>query len=486
MNKLNFNPWSKDFYENNLTLKDGEAFTDRFSFGAKTSSGATVNDQTALMQSAVYACNRVLSETVASLPLKVYERDGKSRKEVNHPLNRLLGISPNGEQTGMELREFMMLCLGLRGNAYAQKLYSGRGQIGEINPLNAAYMKVDRDKSGKLIFDYQETGNARVFTVDEIWRVAGLGSNGVTGLSPIALARESIGTSIAVEGHGASTFKNGVNPSIILHTDGTLSDAAFKRLKEQVDGGHAGYGNASKPFIAEDGLKPFTVSMTNADSQFIESRKFQAEDIARWYRVPPHMIGLLDKATFSNIEQQSIDFVQNTIRPWLVRIESTMMRDLLTPQEQQRLFLSHTVDALLRGDTKTRYEAYGSGIDKGWISRNEVRLLENREPVDGLDEYVLPVNIETISEREQRFESNLSAMLSDQEINALRQERNKGGDDFDDRIVNFYTRFKSKLTDCGVDEDAAQEYVLNRCTQIENGQIDNIERRAQTQIAGIL
>lgn len=479
-----YNPWSKDYFA--LTLQDGDKFSDTFNLSAKTQAGATVNDATALRQSAVYSCVRVLSETVASLPLRVYERDGKSRKEVDHPLNRLLGISPNGEQTAFELREFQMTCLGLRGNAYAQKRYSNRGQIGEINPLNAAYMNVDRDSNDKLVFDYQETGNSQTFTADEIWRIAALGSNGVTGLSPVSLARESIGSSIAMEGHTSSTFKNGINPSVVLSMEGKLDDKAFERLKEQLDKGSAGYGNAGKPFLAEGGLKPYTISMTNADAQFIESKKFQAEDIARWYRVPPHMIGLLDRATFSNIEQQSIDFVVNTIRPWLVRIEATMMRDLLTPQEQNRLFISHTVDALLRGDTKTRYEAYGSAIDKGWRSRNEVRLLENLEPIDGLDELVLPVNIETISEREKRFEGAMSAMLSDSEINALRQERNKGGDDFGTRIVDFYVRFKNKLVDSGVNDGAAEDYCINRIKQIENKQFDQIERRAQTQIASIL
>ena len=206
-------------------------------------------------------------------------------------------------------------------------------------------MNVDRDSAGRLVFDYQETNNNKVYSGDEIWRIAALGSNGVTGLSPIQQARESIGTAMAVEGHGASVFKNGVNPSIVLSSDGVLSDVAFDRLREQLETNSAGFGNAGKPFLAEGGMKPYTVSMTNQDAQFIESRKFQAEDIARWYRVPPHMIGLLDRATFSNIEQQSIDFVVNTIRPWLVRIEATMMRDLLSPQEQGRYFLSHTVEA---------------------------------------------------------------------------------------------------------------------------------------------
>lgn len=481
---MKFWPFKKS--PSNLTLQDGDEFSEKFGFNSVTNSGASVTQQTALSQSAVYACVRVLSETVASLPLKVYRRSGETREAVDHPLNRLLGVSPNDEQTSFELREFQMTCLGLRGNAYSQKLYTRGGLIGEINPLDASKIKVDRDNSGNLIFDYQETGSSRVFKKSDIWRVAGLGSNGVTGLSPIALARESIGTSIAVEGHGASSFKNNITPSVILHKEGVLSDPAFERLKEQLDSGHSGYGNSGKPFIAEDGLKPEVISMTNSDAQFIESRKFQAEDIARWYRVPPHMIGLLDRATFSNIEQQSIDFVQNTIRPWLVRLESSMMRDLLTRSEQDSLFLSHTVDALLRGDTKTRYEAYGSAIDKGWRTRNEIRLLENLKPEDGLNEFVLPVNVETISEREQRFESRIAETLADQENNAIRQELNKGEIGFDDRIVDFYARFTDKLISFGVCSNKAADYSVMRVEQIENKQFKKIERSAQLQIASIL
>ena len=479
---MNWKFWKRENVKNlSLTSSDGWS-----SMMTSTQSGASVTESTALAQSAVYRCISILSETIASLPLRVYRQSGDTREAIDHPLNRLLGATPNGEQTSFELREFQMTCLGLRGNAYSQKLYSNGGVIGEINPLNAAYMKVDRNKAGKLVFDYQETGSTRQFSVDEIWRIAALGNNGVTGLSPISLARESIGTAIAIEGHGASLFKNGVTPSVWLESDGTLDYVAFERLKEQIDKNLAGFNNAGKPAFLEGGLKAKTLGMTNADAQFIESRKFQIEDICRWYGVPPHMLALLDRATFSNIEQQSIDFVQNTIRKWLVRLESTMKRDLLTRNEQNNLFLSHSVEGLLRGDIKARYEAYGKGIDKGFISRNEVRKLENLAPVDGLEEFVLPVNIETISEREQRFSENVSNMLATQEVNAIRQEKNKGGDDFGDRMVNFYERFTAKLIDMGASKEDAEAYSLERLEQIENNQIDKIEISAQTKIMRIL
>lgn len=472
------------FKPKNLTLADYQGWPETFGLRA-TGSGAVVTPESAMKQSAVYACVRVLSETVASLPIQVYETRGDTRQAVDHPLNNLLGGVCNGEQTGFVLREFMMSCLNLRGNAYAQKVYTNGGRLAAINPLNARYMNVDRDGSGRLMFDYQETGNARVFTVDEIWRVAGLSGDGVLGLSPITLARETIGLAVATEGHGASTLKNGVNPSITLEMDGRLSDEAFKRLQEQIDQNKAGFGNAGKPFIAEEGMKAKAIGMTNVDAQFLESRKFQAEEIARWYRVPPHMVGILDKATFSNIEQQSIDFVQNTIRPWLVRIEASAQRDLFSNSERGRYHLSHSVEGLLRGDTAARYQAYGSAIDKGWMNRNEVRRLERLQPVDGLSEHVLPVNVETITEREERFARNVSNMLADQEINALRAEIKKG-EGYEGRMADFYARFAGKLEDNGVSKEDAEGYAFNRIEQIKNKQTDKIERTALHDLAGII
>ena len=481
---MNWKFWKTE--AQNLTLKDSD-LSESLNIGGKAQSGAFVNDASALAQSAVYACNRVLAETVASLPLKVYRTTDKGREEVEHPLNSLLTASCNGEQTGFELREFQMMCLGLRGNAFAQKVYNNRGQIAQINPLNANYMDVYRNKGGQLAYRYTEPKNENEFTSSDIWRISGFGSNGVLGLSPITLFRESIGASIALEGHSSSAFKNGITPSVVLSHPGSLTDESHKRLKDQLDSGHAGFANAGKPFLTEGGMSVNVVGMTHQDAQFIESRKFQAEDIARIYRIPPHMIGILDKATFSNIEQQSIDFVVNTIRPWLVRIEATMSRDLLTQSERdQGLYLSHTVEGLLRGDTTARNAAYAVGVDKGWITRNEVRRKENMNPIDGLDDPVLPVNIETLKEREKRFSDALVNMLAEQEINALRGERNKGGDDLGERVTDFYARFANKIINLGVPKDAAHKYTIDHISLFDQGKYDQIERSTQKELAEIL
>lgn len=359
-----------------------------------TAAGVSVTPDNAMTTSAVYACVRVLAESVASLPLKVYRKTPDGREEYpNHPLNRLLGNSPNGEQTAYEMREFQMANLGLRGNAYAQKMFSGSGRVGEIQPLNARFMEVTRDESGALVFDYTEPGNTRTLTVDQVWRIAGLGSDGVTGSSPIQTARESIGLSLATEGYASGLFGNGATPSGVLEYEHQIADDQIASLRKQFADNHIGPNNSRKPMILESGMKYQAIGLTATDAQFLESRRFQIHEICRIYRVPPHMVAELGKATYANIEHESIGFVVNTLRPWLVRIEGCIWRDLLLKSEQKNLFVSHSVDALLRGDTKTRYEAYGKAITDGWMTRAEVRQFEDLPPIPGLDVPLMPLNM---------------------------------------------------------------------------------------------
>lgn len=429
----------------NTTLKEPEWW--RQMTGPPTSSGVAVTPDTAMTLSAVYACVRILSETVASLPLKVYETtpDG-GRTLAKHPLNSILGITPNNEQTAFELREFVMSNLALRGNGYSHKIIDGNGRVSQIIPLNSRYMNVDRTASDSLIFDYQEPGNSRVYTQGEIWRVAALSGNGVTGLSPISLAREGLGVSLATEAHAAKLFTNGAQVPGTLEFDHKLDADQIANLRKQFADNYSGTANAWKPLILESGMHYKSIGMNADDAQFLESRKFQITEIARWYRVPPHMLAELDKATFSNIEHQSIEFVVHTIRPWLVRLEQTMSRDLLSARERQRYFLSHSVEGLLRGDTKSRYEAYGSAIQDGWLNRNEVRKLENRNPEEGLDEFILPLNMGTATEREQQLSDGITNMLAEREIKALKLEAaKKGSDDFLAWLPGFYSRHQKAM-----------------------------------------
>lgn len=424
--------WFKKIFSN-ATMKEAEWWK-QVGFIQQTGSGQSVTVDNSLKVSAVYGCVRILSEGIASLPLKMFEKTDEGKKIAKHPLNDVFMLA-NGIQTGFEMREFVASSLALRGNAYSQKLTSNRGQIGEIIPLYPQHMNVDKDSKGRLVFDYQETGSAKVFKQGEIWRIAGLGSNGVTGLSPIGLARESIGLAKALEEHGATLFKNGAQVGSDFEMPTVLSDDAYDRLKKQI-AEHQGSGNAHKPMILEAGLTRKQIGMTSEDSQFIASRKMQIADIARFYRVPLHMLNELDKATFSNIEHQSIEFVRDTLTPWLVRIESSIYRDLLTPEERKRFFAKHSVNALLRGDIKARFESYNSGIMAGWLNGNEVREWEDLNTVEGLDTYRSPLNMASDQERQNEMQDAVINDLVEREIRALNHDKEKDPAKF----IDFYKR----------------------------------------------
>ena len=459
--------------------------------GMQTGAGINVTPESAMTISAVYACVRILSETVASLPLKIYQREGEGRKLSNHPLNTVLGVTPNSEQTAFELREFIMANLALRGNGYAHQLYDGAGRVSEIIPLNSRYMRVDRDANNKLIFDYAEPGSARVYTADEIWRIAGISGNGVTGLSPIALAREGLGVTLATEMHASKLFTNGAQTTGVLEFEHKLDDKQIDNLRTQFASNYSGAENAFKPMILESGMKYQSIGMSADDAQFLESRKFQITEVSRWYRVPPHMLAELDKATFSNIEHQSIEFVVHTIRPWLVRLEQTIARDLLTPKERRRYFASHSVEGLLRGDTKARYEAYGSAIQDGWLNRNEVRKLENINAVDGLDEFILPLNMATSSEREQQLADAAASNMAESELKALSIEaERKTPEAFAEWVPKFYNRHKNTMAKAlALPAGACDSYAENRISDLTNDPLNamiSLQNTVKDEIKGLI
>ncbi|MDJ0806442.1 MAG: phage portal protein [Gammaproteobacteria bacterium] len=462
--------WLKRRVEN-ATLKEPEWWR-QAGLVVSTGSGQNVTVNTALKVSAVYGCVRIIAEAIASLPLKIYERTDDGRQLADHPLNNLFML-PNGIQTGFEMREFKASSLLLRGNFYAQKAMSNRGVIGEIIPLYPQHMNIDKDDRGRLVFDYQESGANRIFSQSEIWRIAGLGSNGVTGLSPITQGRESIGLALALEEHGATLFRNGTQTDKVFEIPTALSDEAYERLKKQI-AEHQGSSNAHKPMILEGGLQSKNIGMNNEDSQFIESRKLQIADIARFYRVPLHMLNELDKATFSNIEHQSIEFVRDTLTPWLVRIESSIYRDLLTPEERERYFAKHSVNALLRGDIKARFESYEKAINGGWLSGNEAREWEDMNRVEGLDDYRSPLNMATTEEREAQLNNMQTAVINElveREVRALKRDKDKDPRHF----VDFYKRHLNKAADLlAVNASDLLEYGQNRLADIEKGVTDDM------------
>lgn len=379
----------------NATLKEPEWWR-QMSFAPQSISGHNVTPESALAVSAVYACVLILAESIASLPMSVYRRKPDGGKEVaaDHRVHTLLHDSPNDEQTAFEAIEYRMACLGMRGNAYGALVLNGRGDVMEIQPLRPQHMRLDRDAAGRLVFDYQEPGAARVFAKDRIWYTRGFGTDGVSGLSPIGAHREAVGFAMTLNEHGSRMYANGAQVGTVIEVPGEWSETSFANFKKDFNENHGGRINVNKTLVLEGGAKVSSIGMNAVDAEFIASQKMQIAEIARIFRIPLHMLNELDKATFSNIEHQSLEFVTRTLLPWLKRIEDSANRDLFGPLERGKYFVKFNLDALLRGDIKSRYEAYqiavGGNNGPGWMSRNEVRRLEDMDPIDGLDEIFTP------------------------------------------------------------------------------------------------
>jgi HK97 family phage portal protein len=360
--------------------------------GVESSSGISVNSETAMRCAAVYACVRVLSESVAQLPLLVYREDAKGNKtrDKSHWLYRLLNVQPNAWQTAFEFREMLMGHLALRGKAFAFKSRLSSGRIAELIPLHPDCVTVKQNKDFTITYTY----NGQALDAANVMHLRGLTLDGVEGVSPITYAREAVGISLAAEKTGARMFKNGVQARGMLKTpQGNLTPEQRKALSDAIAEAYGGADNAGKPMLLTGGMDWVNVGMTNQDAQYLETRKFQRSEICSIFRVPPHMIGDLERATFSNIEHQSLEFVSRTLLPWLRRFEQVITRDLIPEAEQSSVYVEHLADAMLRGDTLSRYQAYGQAIRDGWLSRNEVRAIENKNQAAGLDDYLLPLNM---------------------------------------------------------------------------------------------
>ena len=379
--------------------RDAVSAATTFSF-CNSGSGKPVNARTAIQVSTVYACVRVIAETVASLPFAVYEQDkAGSQKAIDHPLYRILHDEPNPEMTSFVWREAMLTHLLLWGNSYSQILRAGRGSIIGIYPLLPDRMEVDRDDKGNLTYTYSTTNGQTVkLRPEDVLHIPGLGFDGIMGYSPIAVERNAVGLAIAAEEFGSKFFGNGATPSGILTHPNTVKNP--KALRESWMEAYGGSSNANRVAILEEGMTFTRISMPNNEAQFLETRKFQVEEICRIYRVPPHMIGNLEHATFSNIEHQSIDFAVHCIRPWLVRIEQSINRSLFSDQEKGRFYSKFNLDGLMRGSYKERMEGYAIGRQNGWLNANDIRDLENMNPIpeaDGGNAYLVNGNMIPIS-----------------------------------------------------------------------------------------
>ena len=382
----------------NRTVGSGYTF-----FMGNTTSGKTVTERSAMQMTAVYACVRILSEAIAGLPLHLYryKPDGGKEKAIDHPLYLLLHDEPNPEMSSFVFRETLMTHLLLWGNAYAQIIRNGRGEVIALYPLMPNKMSVERNESGQLYYQYlrsvDEPGGKSetvILLPSDVLHIPGLGFDGLVGYSPIAMAKNAIGLAIATEEYGSKFFANGAAPSGVLEHPGTIKDP--QKVRESWMSQFGGSQNSGKIAVLEEGLKYTPISISPEQAQFLETRKFQINEIARIFRVPPHMLADLEKSSFSNIEQQSLEFVKYTLDPWVIRWEQSIQRTLLTPAEKKDYFVKFNVEGLLRGDYQSRMSGYATARQNGWMSANDIRELENLDRIpaeEGGDLYLINGNM---------------------------------------------------------------------------------------------
>ena len=388
------------FFRSRDKLQDrtaGSAYT--FYMGG-SSAGKSVTERSAMQMTAVYSCVRVLSEAVAGLPLHLYRYtdDGGKEKAIDHPLYLLLHDEPNPEMSSFVFRETLMTHLLLWGNAYAQIIRNGKNEVVALYPLMPNKMSVDRDESGQLYYTYYRGSDEAIqnkeYTVtlrpSDVLHIPGLGFDGLVGYSPIAMAKNAIGMAIACEEYGAKFFANGATPGGVLEHPGTIKDP--QRVRESWQAAFGGSSNSNKVAVLEENMKYTPISISPEQAQFLETRKFQINEIARIFRVPPHMVGDLEKSSFSNIEQQSLEFVKYTLDPWVIRWEQSLMRTLLSQSEKKDYFVKFNLEGLLRGDYASRMSGYATARQNGWMSANDIRELENLDRIsaeEGGDLYLI-------------------------------------------------------------------------------------------------
>lgn len=369
-----------------------------------SSAGKNVNERSAMQMTAVYSCVRILAEAVAGLPLHLYryKEDGGKERAIDNNLYHLLHDEPNKEMSSFIFRETLMTHLLLWGNAYAQIIRNGKGEVIALYPLMPNKMQVDRDENGELYYIYTRSsdeaktmeGVTVYLTPRDVLHIPGLGFDGLVGYSPIAMAKNAIGLAIATEEYGAKFFANGAAPSGVLEHPGTIKDPS--RLRENWNSTFGGSANSGKVAVLEEGMKYTPISISPEQAQFLETRKFQIDEIARIFRVPPHMVGELEKSSFSNIEQQSLEFVKYTLDPWVIRWEQSLSRALLNEDEKRKYFFKFNLEGLLRGDYESRMSGYAVARQNGWMSANDIRELENMDKIpaeDGGDLYLINGNM---------------------------------------------------------------------------------------------
>lgn len=389
----------KSFVTRALSLSGGNLKDPRlneFFGGAASDSGVSVTPDSALTYSAVYAAVRCIAESVSSLPLNYYERlptGGKAHAKAN-PLHTLLHDEPNPEMTSYQWREASMAHLLLWGNSYSEIVRDLDGNVVELWPIDPTIVTPRRTDSGELYYDLNR--GKTFITAANMLHIPGLSFDGVSGMSPISLARQSIGLSMAIEQFGAGYFGRGARPGGVLTFPGQLSPEARQNLRRSFEELHAGGANSHRVALLEAGLKWEAIGVPPDDSQFLQSREFQIIEIARWFNLPPNKLKDLSKTSYNSLEQMEISFVVDTLRPWLVRWEQQLNRKIIRPKDRGSYFFEFNVDGMLRGDLASRYQSYSVARNWGWLSVNEIREKENMNPIEGGDVYMQPMNMQAL------------------------------------------------------------------------------------------
>jgi len=367
----------------------------RYLTGPNAITGHRINDESAMRVSTAFACVRILAETVGEVTLAVYERqaDGNSQK-VDHDLAGILIESPNADMNGLEFREAQTTNLAGRGNAYAVIERNVTGNVKSLYPVPASRVMPRRKPDGTVVYKIAMGGKAEDYAADQIWHWKGFGYTGLTGLSPIECARQALGLSLAGEEYNARMFANGLTSSAIVSIPAWLKPDQRKEAAAKLAEMHAGLANAGKPYLLEGGMKVEDGVFAPRDAQFLELRGFQIPEICRIWRISPHMIAQLDRATNNNIEQLSLEFIMYTMLPYFRRIEEKT-RQLFKPADRNRFFVRFNFESLLRADSVARAQLYSILLQNGVFSRNEVRALENRNrsEADGMDDYTVQSNM---------------------------------------------------------------------------------------------
>lgn len=354
--------------------------------------GVPVTEATALTLSAVYCAVQIYAGAVASLPLIVYRETAQGRERAtDSPLWPLLHQAPNPLMTSFQWRERLMVHLLLWGNAYDEVVRDGRGRVVELWPLPPWDVRPRLDGQN-LTYEVRVQGVVRILPRERVLHVAGLGFDGLVGRSVIGHARESLGLALAAQQYGATFFGAGAHVSGVLTYPGVLSEEARERLRRDWERMHSGVASAHRIAVLEEGMRYERIGIPPEDAQFLQTREFQIEEVARWFNIPPHMLKDLRRGTYANVEHQAIEFLRYSLLPWLRRIETALDVQLLD-RGRTGLYAEHLVEGLLRGDTESRYRAYAVARQWGWLSANDVRRLENMDPVPGGDVYLVPLNM---------------------------------------------------------------------------------------------